>query len=342
MKGLAILFLIVGLFIAGCTTTSTDVCGNGIKEEGETAGNCCKDAGCPSTFKCDSEFENGSTVNFCMKVDKAGTYEAGKIKGILNDINNELIKSISNMNMEKARSKLSEIGQYSNTLKQLGYDTTTEEFIQKAIKANLDVKNLTIQRNAELDNASTDSQKLTIVKKEIEDCKGLISTLEMLKSTYNANLQEAEQVYNFDIFHNIDTWKDVLKEREEQVEAYEKQIAPSSLSLTIVIASDTTRYFHNPAITVSNEGDNDVTNLVIEAELYKEGTLVESDSDALFLAGGNSITSVPAGKTAKGYLNIMWYGDNVPAGTYTLKVSVRRGADATPLASDSATVTVGS
>jgi len=365
MKLFVILFLILGLFIAGCTNTSTNnggqtnvsaqgnignsnppsqlktaVCGNGITEQGETTDNCCKDVGCPATFKCDSKFENGTTVNYCMKVDKADTFEAGKIKNLVSDISTEIAKDNALINIEKARSKLSEIEQFSTQLEQQGYDTTTEEFMQTAIKARIDVRELHVQRNEEFNKASTDSQKMDIFKKQMEDDKRLISTLENLKSNYSANLQEAEQVYGYDISVNIDAWKDTVKEMEATLKEYEIQTAPVSLNLAITIASDTTRYIHNPVITISNEGNADVTNLVIEAELSKNGAIVESDSDALFLAGSDSIKSVPAGKTVKGYLNIMWYGDNIPDGIYTLKVSARRGADATPLSSDSATVTI--
>ena len=316
------------------------VCGNGIKEAGETPDNCCKDAGCPATFKCDSKFENGSTVSFCLKVNKADTFEAGKIKKLTADITTEINKDINLIDIAKARSKLNEITQYETQLKQQGYDTKTEEFMQKAMKARIDVKELQIQRSEEFAEAGTDAQKIDIAKKQMEDVKNLISTLEKLKSDYSSNLQEAEEVYDYDISQNIDSWKDTYKASEMLLKEYEKQTAPVSLSLAIVTATDTARYIHNPVITVSNEGDNDVTNLVIEAELTKGGTVIESDSDALFMAGGSSIKSVPAGKTVKGYLNIMWYGGSVTDGTYTLKVTARRGADATPLSSDSATVTV--
>ena len=318
----------------------TAVCGNGVKESGETSDNCCKDAGCPATFKCDSKFENGSTVSFCLKVNKADTFEAGKIKKLTSDITTEINKDITLIDIDKARSKLNEIAQYEIQLKQQGYDTKTEEFMQKAMKARIDVKDLMVQRNEEIKKASTDAQKVDIIRKQLEDVKSLISTLEKLKSDYSANLQEAEQVYEYDISQNIDSWKDTVKQTEVAIKEYEVQTAPVSLSLSIVTASSNARYIYQPVITVTNDGDTDVSNLVIEAELSKGGTVIESDSDALFMAGGNSIKSVPAGKTVKGYLNIMWYGGSVTDGTYTLKVTARRGADATPLSSDSATVTV--
>lgn|GEM_PF-2840185 len=363
----AVLVLVGILFFAGCTSNGaqasqggtiknqqpavapaqtqkpselkTAVCGNGIKEEGETADNCCKDAGCPATFKCDSKFENGSTESFCLKVDKAGTFEAGKIKKLTSDIGIEINKEASLIDIEKARSKLVEIDQYTTKLNQQGYTITTEEFMQKAIKARIDVKDLAIKRTNEINEANTDAQKIDIAKKQMEDIKNLIITLESLKSNYGSNLEEAEQVYEYDISQNIDSWKDTLKELQIAIAAYEKQTAPISIDLAIVTASASTRYVLNPVITISNEGDNDLENLVIDAELSRNGALVKSVSDALFLSGGSSIDSIAAGKTVKGYLNIMWYND-ISSGTYTLKISARRGADAISLSSDSTTVTI--
>lgn len=47
----------------------TAICGNGVKEAGETFDNCCRDAGCPSTFECDSKIVNGLNVSACKKME---------------------------------------------------------------------------------------------------------------------------------------------------------------------------------------------------------------------------------------------------------------------------------
>jgi hypothetical protein len=113
------------------------------------------------------------------------------------------------------------------------------------------------------------------------------------------------------------------------------------LSITINSASTTTRYLHQPTITISNEGGA-VDKLVYDVELYKSSKLIVTDTDVLYKSGSTSIRSIDSGDSVKGYLNVMIYSGNTEGfttGTHTLKVIVRRGASATPLATAEKQVT---
>ncbi|MBR9676871.1 hypothetical protein GOV04_01925 [Candidatus Woesearchaeota archaeon] len=116
------------------------------------------------------------------------------------------------------------------------------------------------------------------------------------------------------------------------------------LLITINSASDTSRYLHNPTITVANEGSS-VSDLVFDIELYKNSNLVAVDTDVIYESGSNYITSVPSNDAVKGYLNVMIYNGNTEgftSGMYTLKIIVRKGISAKPLATAEKQVTFSS
>ncbi len=120
-----------------------------------------------------------------------------------------------------------------------------------------------------------------------------------------------------------------------------KSVSEPNLLITINSASDTTRYLHNPTITIANEGGA-VNNLVYDVELYKSSKLIASDTDILYKSGSTSIRSIDTGDSVKGYLNIMIYSGNTDGfttGTHTLKIIVRKGASAKPIATAEKEVT---
>ncbi len=119
-----------------------------------------------------------------------------------------------------------------------------------------------------------------------------------------------------------------------------------ALSLLIVSPTDQGNKIHNSVVEITNNGDNKITDLVFDVELYKDGQLVLAETGALYLISSADIfgiSSVEARSSVRGHLNLFWYNNNIPHftdGTYTLKVIVRKGADATPLASDQKDVIV--
>lgn len=114
----------------------------------------------------------------------------------------------------------------------------------------------------------------------------------------------------------------------------ENTVEEPDLLVTINSPSSSSKYLHNPIITISNEGGS-VTNLVFDVELYRGTKLVASESNVYYMAGGSSIVSINANDSVKGYLNIMIYNGNsadFTPGNYVLKLIVRRGASAKSLA----------
>lgn len=104
---------------------------------------------------------------------------------------------------------------------------------------------------------------------------------------------------------------------------------------TINSASDERRYIHNPTLTLTNAGASTVDNMVFDVEIYLGGKLITSETNVLYLSGGSSIESIPAGESTKGYLNLMIYERNTNGftrGTYLLRVIVRKGTYANPIA----------
>jgi len=118
---------------------------------------------------------------------------------------------------------------------------------------------------------------------------------------------------------------------------------PPSLSLAFVSASDTTRYIHDPTITLTNNGQSAVNNLVFDVETDQGGQLIEAETDVYCLAGSTSVVGVNAGQSVRCYLNYMVYSgtnSNFGTGSTTVKVTVRQGADATPLATAEKTISI--
>ena len=121
------------------------------------------------------------------------------------------------------------------------------------------------------------------------------------------------------------------------------QTTEIDLSAIINSASDESRYIHHPVLTLTNTGNSGVSDIVIDVELYRGRKLIASEADVLYLSGSNSIRSVPAGESIKGYLNLMIYERNTndfTSGTYLLRVIVRTGASANPIAIAEKTVEV--
>jgi len=123
----------------------------------------------------------------------------------------------------------------------------------------------------------------------------------------------------------------------------EDTVANIDLSVTINSASSTSSYIYEPVITLTNAGNSAVSNLVIDVEAYRDGKLIASEVGVTYISGSTYITSVPAGESVKGFLNLMIYNgsnNDFTSGTYLLKVIIRKGASATPIATAEKTVEI--
>jgi len=116
------------------------------------------------------------------------------------------------------------------------------------------------------------------------------------------------------------------------------------VNLTIFSISDSAGEVHNPIIIVGNQRATAVTDLIIDAELYRDNTLILAESP-FFMSGGPefNIKSIPPNQSVRGYLNLFWYSRVIPQffqGNYRVKISVRMGSNPVPLTSDERTVAI--
>jgi hypothetical protein len=122
------------------------------------------------------------------------------------------------------------------------------------------------------------------------------------------------------------------------------QTTKIDLSATITSASIGSQYIVEPILILTNAGSSAVSNIVIDVELYRGGKLIVSQAGVLYVSGtSNFIESVPAGESTKGWLNLHIYKDNTndfTPGTYLLRVIIRKGASAVPIATAEKTVEV--
>lgn len=314
------------------------ICGNGIKEAGETSDNCCKDAGCPATFKCSSKFDNNQSVQFCEKVAKSDTFEAGKIKGLMADITEEINKEGKLADYSVAKSKLSEIQKYSGQLKEQGYDVATEEYMYKVAKARIDVSEIRRDAYAGFDQKTFEQQK-EILAKDLPNLENIIATLDGLKTEYSANLKEAASEYGYDIDVNLDSWKSYRTQVTALKEKFDKGIG-AELSITDVSTS-CYRYSTLPSsatlssvkIKLANTGGFDFGKPTVDMLIYSAGNLVADDKDNTFWVG------LKAGETK--YEEISAYITKLECDKpYTLKVQLRDGADPKVYASTEKQITI--
>lgn len=357
-KALIVLLLMGILFFAGCASQGgvasqtnagqptqqietqkpaelqKSVCGNGIKETGETSDNCCKDAGCPDTFKCQSKFEGNETLYFCKKILKEETYEAGKIKTLMEDISLEINKENDLRDYSKAKSKLSDMDALIQKLKALGYDVNTEEFLYKAAKARTEVSEVRSATYKDSESMTFEQQKAAVTK-DLEDLTAIVSTLENLKSQYSSNLKEAKELYGYDIDENLDAWKSYKKADEELKLKYEKGIG-ASLSILDLTKSCTrystisdSAYLSALKLSIENTGGFDFSSPVVDIKIYSGDTIVSKNSENLYK------TLVAGTKT---YNDLSLFNRDLKCDTtYKLTAELRDGADPKVYASTSTT-----
>lgn len=118
---------------------------------------------------------------------------------------------------------------------------------------------------------------------------------------------------------------------------------PIQLEATIFSTSTEKTTIHNPILILKNNGRSEIENIGIDAELYKGNELIVAKSVVSYRANIDTyIHEVPPGESVRGELIIYWYNGNVelPPGRYLLKVLVRKGANAIPIAIAEKKVTI--
>jgi len=354
MKNIVVVLFLVGiLLMVGCTQNSsnaspevktsvspteqkqaetkpselkTAVCGNGIKEAGETADNCCQDVECPLTFKCNSKFENNQTTYFCQKIEKKDTFESGKIKQLMADIGVEINKESGLRNYGNAKSKLGEIDTYSITLREKGYNTSTEEFMYKVAKARIETSEIR-DKNFDGYETMTFEQKKTAVSKDLIDVTNLVDTLEAWKKQYANNLHEAEQIYGYNLDRNLDVWKSYQTQDTVLKENFEKGFGATISVLEVdkkcyrYSTIDDTAYLNGFSLQLDNTGGFDISNIRVDVTISSSGALVTKKSNNVIYG------TLSAGQTSYAELSTYALSNLKCDKAYDVKLDLRRGAD---------------
>ena len=301
----------------------TAVCGNGIKEEGETSDNCCKDAGCPATFKCQTKSEGNQTIQFCAKTEKKDTYEVGKIKSLYSDVKEELSKESSLIDFTRAQSKLSDMNKQIEALKTNGYDTSAEVYFYSAIKTSVDGTSAVVSATSSIDKSSTLEQRKTVVSTLISTAKAKVAALEALKSGSSSTIQEADELYGYEIDSDIDSWNALQKQSEKTLIGLEKGWK-ADVSITSVDKKcyrystiDDSGTLSSVKIKLENTGGFTIESPQIDIILSKDGSEVASDTKNIW-------TSIEPGDVKYEELSI--YESSLKCDQdYQLTINVRDG-----------------
>jgi len=292
IKPLVIGVLLISiLFIYGCCgltqknpVQTNSICGNGVLEEGETSTSCCEDAGCLETFQCISKNDN-SNISFCKKIQKADTFESKKIRDTMDTLSK---LNYQTFEIDTLRFQVENIKTYSDRLKSKGYDTRTEEFLYQAYGKFLDYAE--ILKNGS--NISSSSERKKFLGIAINGSSVLLNELELLKKENEANMQDAEETYDFKIDNivlGVRAITDVLESMQKDLnEGYKLKLTltrktyPCSQSYSSYYGTQTYSdgKIYEATIFIQNNGKIALLKPKVSLSLYSGNIIFEENKTA--------------------------------------------------------------